>query len=87
MGWEQPCRLVVMRIRKDQIGNRQLKLLDSEHYVYRLFVTNEQARPHRVIDAYDQRPDVENLIGEAQPEGVLAIPPGGFRPIMPFFRS
>jgi hypothetical protein len=25
MGWEQPCRFVVMRMRKDQMGDRQLR--------------------------------------------------------------
>jgi hypothetical protein len=67
-------------------GDRQLTLLDSEHYVYRVFVTNEQARPHRVIDAYDQRADVENLIGEAQREGVLAIPSKRFQAHHAFFQ-
>lgn len=86
MGWEQPCRFVVMRIRKDQMGDRQLKLLDSENYVYRVFVTNELARPHRVIDEYDQRADVENLIGEAQREGVLAMPSRRFHAHHAFFQ-
>ncbi len=54
IGWEQPCRFVVMRIREDQRGDRQLILLDSEKYIYRVFVTNEKGRPHKVIDAYDQ---------------------------------
>lgn len=86
MGWEQPCRFVVMRIRKEQMGERQLKLLDSENYVYRVFVTNEQARPHRVIDDYDQRANVENLIGEAQRDGVLAIPSRRFQAHHAFFQ-
>jgi hypothetical protein len=86
MGWERPCRFVVMRMRKDRLGDRQLTLLDSEHDVYRVFVTNEQARPHRVIDAYDQRADVENLIGEAQREGVLAIPSKRFQAHHAFFQ-
>jgi hypothetical protein len=74
VGWEQSCRFVVMRIREDQRGDRQLKLFDAENYLYRVFATNEKGRPHRVIADYDQRADVENLIGEAQREGVLAIP-------------
>lgn len=86
LGWEHPCRFVVMRIRKDQMGDRQLKLLDSENYVYRVFVTNERARPHRIIDAYDRRADVENLIGEAQREGVLAIPSKRFQAHHAFFQ-
>jgi len=84
--WEKACRFVVMRIRKEQIGQRQMKLLDSENYVYRVFVTNERGRPHKVIANYDQRADVENLIGEAQQEGVLAIPSRKFQAHHAFFQ-
>jgi hypothetical protein len=84
--WEQPCRFVVMRIREDQRGDRQLKLLESENYLYRLFATNEKGRPHRVIGDYDQRADAENLIGEAQREGVLAIPSKRFQAHHAFFQ-
>ena len=86
MGWEQPFRFVVMRIREDQRGDRQLKLLESENYLYRVFVTNAKGRPHHVIDDYDQRADVENLIGEAQREGVLAIPSKRFHAHHAFFQ-
>jgi len=86
MGWEQACRFVVMRIREDQRGDRQLKLLESENYLYRIFVTKEKGRPHRVIDGYDQRADVENLIGEAQREGVLAVPSKRFQAHHAFFQ-
>lgn len=86
IGWEQPCRFVVMRIREDQRGDRQLKLLDSENFLYRVFVTNTNARAHRVIDDYDQRADVENLIGEAQREGLLAIPSRKFQAHHAFFQ-
>jgi len=84
--WEQPCRFVVMRIREDQRGDRQLKLLESENYLLRVFVTKEKGRPHRVIDGYDQRADAENLIGEAQREGVLAIPSKRFQAHHAFFQ-
>lgn len=86
LGWEYPCRFVVMRIHKNQRGDRQLKLLESENYVYRVFVTNEPGRPHRVIDDYDQRADAENLIGEAQREGVLAIPSKRFQAHHAYFQ-
>ena len=86
LGWELPCRFVVMRIREDQRGDRQLKLLESENYLYRVFVANEKGRPHRVIDDYDQRADAENLIGEAQREGVLAIPSKRFQAHHAFFQ-
>ena len=83
-GWEAPCRFVAMRIRKDEVGERQLQLV--EHYAYRVFVTNVPGRPHTVIEDYDQRADVENLIGEAQREGVLAIPSKRFQTHHAFFQ-
>jgi hypothetical protein len=86
LGWESPCRFVVMRIREDQRGDRQLKLLESENYLYRVFVTNEKGKPHRVIDEYDQRANVESLIGEAQREGVLAIPSKRFQAHHAYFQ-
>jgi len=39
-----------------------------------------------VIEVYDQRADVENLIGEAQREGVLAIPSKHFQAHHAFFQ-
>ncbi len=85
-GWNQPYRFVAMRIRKDQLGDRQLKLLESENYVLREFVTNERGRPHIVIDDYDKRADVENLIAESQKEGLLAIPSKRFQTNYAFFQ-
>jgi hypothetical protein len=86
MGWEESSRFVVMRIRKEDRGDRQLKLLESENYVYRAFATNETMRPHNVIGQYDPRADAENLIGEAQREGVLAIPSRKFQAHHAFFQ-
>jgi hypothetical protein len=86
MGWEEPSRFVVMRISKEDKGDRQLKLLESEKYVYRVFATDETMRPHNVIGGYDSRADAENLIGEAQREGVLAIPSKRFQAHHAFFQ-
>ena len=86
MGWEEPVRFVVMRIPKEEKGDRQLKLFDSEKYVYRIFATNETMRPHNVIRDYDPRADAENLVGEAQREGVLAIPSKRFQAHHAFFQ-
>jgi hypothetical protein len=85
-GWEQRCRFVAMRIRADQRGERQLKLLEADNYLYRVFTTNEPERPHQVIAHYDQRADAENLIAEAQREGVLAIPSKRFQAHHAFFQ-
>jgi len=86
MGWEQPSRFVVMRIPKAEKGDRQLQLLESEEYVYRVFTTDETMRPDNVIASYDPRADAENLIGEAQREGVLAIPSKKFQAHHAFFQ-
>ena len=86
MGWDEPSRFVTMRIPKEEKGERQLKLLESEKYVYRVFATNETMRPHNVIADYDPRADAENLIGEAQREGVLAIPSKKFQAHHAFFQ-
>jgi hypothetical protein len=85
-GWDVPCRFVAMRIPKDQAGDRQLPLLEGEKYLYRVFVTNLTGRPHTAIADYDQRAAVEPLIGEAQREGVLAIPSRFFQTHHAFFQ-
>ena len=85
-GWEKPCRFVVMRIRKDQKGDRQLPLFKEDKYVYRVFVTNLPLKPHHVIARYDKRADVENSIGEAQREGILAIPSRKFQSNHAYFQ-
>jgi len=85
-GWEKPCRFVVMRIKKDQKGERQLPLFEEDLYVYRVFVTNLSRKPHNVIAEYDKRADVENLVGEAQREGILAIPSKKFQSNHAYFQ-
>ncbi len=86
-GWEKPCRFVVMRIRKDQKGGRQLQLFEEDKYVHRVFVTNLSLKPHNVIARYDKRADVENSIGEAQREGILAIPSKKFQSNHAYFQT
>jgi hypothetical protein len=85
-GWEKPCRFVVMRIKKEQKGERQLPLFEEDLYVYRVFVTNLSGKPHNVIAEYDKRADVENLVGEAQREGILAIPSKKFQSNHAYFQ-
>lgn len=74
IGWGSPERFVVMRIPKDDLGDRQLTLLEDEKYAYRDFVTSLKWRPHKVIEDYDGRARIEPCIGEAQKAGLLAIP-------------
>lgn len=85
IGWEKPCRFVVMRIKKQQEGKQPL-LFEEDRYTYRIFVTNLSLRPHNVIARYDKRADVENSIGEAQREGILAIPSKKFQSSHAYFQ-
>lgn len=86
LGWEKPMRFVAMRIPKGQKEDRQLDLFDDGTFMYRVFVTNLTQRPHKVITRYDKRADVENCIGEAQREGILAIPSKNFHTNGMFFQ-
>jgi hypothetical protein len=85
-GWDQAYRFVVMRIRKEDKKDRQLNLFKDENYLYRIFVSNLEGKPHKIIAKYDRRADVENSIGEAQREGVLAIPSKKFQSNHAFFQ-
>ena len=67
-------------------GQRQLPLFKEDLYVYRVFVTNLSRKPHNVIAEYDKRADVENSIGEAQREGILAIPSKKFQSNHAYFQ-
>lgn len=78
-GWEKPCRFVAMRLRKASQDDLQPFLIEAEAYTYRVFATNLRGKPHAVIAEYDKRADVENCIGEAQREGILAIPSKRFQ--------
>jgi len=86
LGWVKPMRFVAMRIPIGQKEARQLDLFDDGAYMYRIFVTNLTHRPHKVIKRYDKRADVENCIGEAQREGILAIPSKNFHTNAFFFQ-
>jgi hypothetical protein len=85
-GWKGPCRFVAMRLEKEKKGEKQLPLLEEMKYVYRIFATNRKGQPHKVISEYDKRADVENSIGEAQREGILAIPSKRFQANHAFFQ-
>ena len=86
IGWEEPCCFVVMRIPKEKKGDRQLRIFKEDDYIYRVFVTNLSGRSHKIIDEYDKRADVENSIGEAQREGIIAIPSKKFQSNHAYFQ-
>jgi hypothetical protein len=89
-GWGQPCRFVAMRIPK--VKKRQSKqphqcvLFEDDRYTYRVFCTNLAGTAHRLIDEYDKRADVENLVGEAKREGLDMIPSAKFKSNYAFFQ-
>jgi hypothetical protein len=87
-GWQQPCRFVAMRIpKKPEEGKQtQRELFEENLYTYRIFCTNLSGKAHEVIETYDKRADVENLVGEAKWEGLEAIPSGKFKNNYAFFQ-
>ena len=84
----ETCRFVVMRIpKKPEPGQQtQSELFEEDLYSYRIFCTTLGGKPHEVIEAYDKRADVENLLGEAKREGLDAIPSVNSKTTMHFFR-
>lgn len=82
LGWQRHMRFVAMRIPKHTEAQGkavQLELFEDDRYTYRIFCTTRQGKPHTVIEGYDKRADVENLIGEAKREGLEAIPSRKFK--------
>ena len=82
IGWQKAMRFVAMRIPK-HTGTKgeavQWELFEDDRYQHRIFCTTRHGRPHTVIEEYDKRADVENLIGEAKREGLAAIPSKKFK--------
>jgi len=89
-GWDQPCRFVAMRIAKERkkppARLQQCPLFEDDNYTYRTFCTNLAGSAHWVINQYDKRADVENLLGEAKREGLDMIPSAKFKNNYAFFQ-
>lgn len=85
-GWKRSCRFVAMRNPKEERGPRTLPLFEEERYEYRVFVSSLSLKPHNVVAAYDPRASVESLIGEAQREGIQAIPSKRFQANQAYFQ-
>ena len=82
IGWQKAMRFVAMRIPKHTgtTGEAvQWELFEDDRYQHRIFCTTRHGKPHTVIEEYDKRADVENLIGEAKREGLAAIPSKKFK--------
>jgi hypothetical protein len=88
--WEMAVRFVAMRIPIDetQPTEQQIQclLFEDNRYKYRIFCTNLRGFAHKIIDEYDARADVENLVGEAKREGLAAIPSAKFKNNYAFFQ-
>jgi hypothetical protein len=89
-GWEAAVRFVAMRIpieeTKPAAKHIQCKLFEEDRYKYRIFCTTMSGPAEQVIDEYDKRADVENLVGEAKREGLAAIPSNKFKNNYAFFQ-
>jgi hypothetical protein len=89
-GWGKPCRFVAMRIAKEPKKTaaqlQQCPLFEDDNYTYRIFCTNLAGSAHWIINQYDKRADVENLVGEAKREGLDMIPSSKFKNNYAFFQ-
>lgn len=89
-GWGAAVRFVVMRIPKEETkpADKQIQcsLFEEDRYKYRIFCTILGGPAHKIIDEYDTRADVENLVGEAKREGLAAIPSNKFKNNYAFFQ-
>jgi len=89
-GWGWVCRFVAMRIAKEKKKGCkqaiQCMLFEDDNYTYRIFCTDLSGKAHEVIAEYDQRADVENLVGEAKREGLEMIPSAKFKNNYAFFQ-
>jgi hypothetical protein len=89
-GWEVAIRFVAMRIPIEETkpADKQIQctLFEDNRYTYRIFCTNQNGLAHKIIDEYDKRADVENLIGESKREGLAAIPSAKFKNNYAFFQ-
>jgi hypothetical protein len=89
-GWGCVCRFVAMRIAKEKKKGCkqaiQCMLFEDDNYTYRIFCTDLAGKAHEVISEYDQRADVENLVGEAKREGLEMIPSAKFKNNYAFFQ-
>jgi len=87
-GWEMPQRFVAMRIAKKPKDSKPIQqpLFDIDRYTYRTFCTTLRQKAHHVIEQYDKRADVENLVGEAKREGLGAVPSAKFKNNYAFFQ-
>lgn len=89
-GWEVAVRFVVMRIpiEESKPAGKQIQctLFEEDRYKYRIFCTNLNGPAHKIVDEYDARADVENLVGEAKREGLAAIPSNKFKNNYAFFQ-
>jgi len=90
LGWGIAVRFVAMRIpmEKAEPAGKQIQgmLFEEDRYKYRIFCTSLNDPAHKVIDEYDTRADVENLVGEAKREGLAAIPSNKFKNNYAFFQ-
>ena len=90
LGWGKAVRFVAMRIsiEKTEPAKKQIQgmLFEEDRYKYRIFCTSLNDPAHHVIDEYDTRADVENLVGEAKREGLAAIPSSKFKNNYAFFQ-
>jgi hypothetical protein len=74
-GWSKPYRYIVVRYRKQE-DEGQTDMFEDTSYKYRVFVTDLRSRAEKIVEEYDGRATVENLIEESKNQVAFAKIPG-----------
>ena len=77
---------ILKELKESSNQPQQCVLFEDDKYTYRIFCTDLAGPAHQVIDEYDKRADVENLVGEAKREGLDMIPSAKFKSNYAFFQ-
>jgi hypothetical protein len=73
--WSKPYRHIALRYKQPPRSDKQLSLIETSEYRYRVFVTNMEGGVKELADFYDGRAGAENLIKEANNDAGLAAYP------------
>jgi hypothetical protein len=75
--WPKGYRHIALRYKEESTSDKQLSLIETSQYRYRVFVTNMQGSVTALAAFYDGRAGAENLIKEANNDAGLAAYPSG----------
>ncbi len=73
LGWGHPRRFVAVRYRLEEKPSDQYQLFATEHWKYRVFVTNRKEDKRTLCREYDGRATAENYIKEGCNDAGFAV--------------